>query len=71
MALLAPERPSQHQVKENGMSLAQAPAEVQLAVDLIALLESNGLEPELVLKALQLVQRDFQQKLNDAQTPAR
>ncbi|MGL5948438.1 MAG: DUF2496 domain-containing protein [Aeromonas sp.] len=43
--------------------LADAPAPVQLAVDLIALLEANQLAPDVVLAALALVTRDYQRKL--------
>ncbi|MBK0032163.1 pleiotropic regulatory protein RsmS [Erwinia sp. S43] len=45
------------------MSLENAPEEVKLAVDLIMLLEENQLEPETVLAALAIVQRDFERKL--------
>lgn len=45
------------------MSLKNAPPEIQLAVDLIQLLEENQLEPELVLKALEIVKTDYQKKL--------
>ncbi|MDO2948777.1 pleiotropic regulatory protein RsmS [Aeromonas simiae] len=45
------------------MSLEQAPKEVQLAVDLIELLESHQIPTELALKALAIVQRDYQRKL--------
>ncbi|MBW7983791.1 pleiotropic regulatory protein RsmS [Enterobacillus tribolii] len=45
------------------MSLEQAPAEVQLAVDLIYLLESNEVEPEVVLAALDLIRKDYEAKL--------
>ena len=45
------------------MSLNQAPADVQLAVDLIELLEVNQVAPELALKALRLVTADFERKL--------
>lgn len=50
--------------------LSQAPADVQLAVDLIMLLEQHQLAPDLVLRALKLVERDYQQKQSAAcQTP--
>lgn len=42
--------------------LSQAPADVQLAVDLILLLEQHQLAPDLVLRALKMVERDYQQK---------
>lgn len=51
------------------MSLATAPAHVQLAVDLIALLETNELEPKLVLAALAIVTRDYQNKLATQRPP--
>lgn len=44
------------------MSLEQAPAEVQLAVDLIYLLESNEIDPEIVLAALDIVRKDYEAK---------
>ena len=49
------------------MSLETAPPEVKLAVDLIELLETNQLAPELVLAALAIVQRDYQRKLAEQQ----
>lgn len=42
--------------------LSQAPQHVQLAVDLIYLLEQHQLPPDVVLQALQLVARDFSRK---------
>lgn len=45
------------------MSLESAPIHVKLAVDLIYLLETNGLEPEEVLAALKLVEDDFRLKV--------
>ncbi|MRS15640.1 pleiotropic regulatory protein RsmS [Enterobacteriaceae bacterium RIT691] len=44
------------------MSLENAPEEVKLAVDLIMLLEENGIAPETVLSALEIVKRDFERK---------
>lgn len=44
--------------------LEQAPEHIKLAVDLIYLLENNQLQPEIVLKALDIVKSDFQAKLN-------
>ncbi|MGR7920970.1 DUF2496 domain-containing protein [Zobellella denitrificans] len=49
------------------MSLADAPAEVQLAVDLIELLEVNEVSPALALAALAIVTRDFERKLERQQ----
>lgn len=43
------------------MSLENAPDEVKLAVDLIVLLEENG-RPDTVLKALEMVKRDYEKK---------
>lgn len=45
------------------MSLENAPDEVKLAVDLIMLLENHGIPTETVLKALEIVKRDFEGKL--------
>lgn len=44
------------------MSLENAPDDVKLAVDLIVLLEENRVEPETVLKALEIVKRDYEKK---------
>ncbi|MGP3590164.1 pleiotropic regulatory protein RsmS [Vagococcus sp. WN89Y] len=44
------------------MSLENAPDEVKLAVDLIMLLEQHEIAPEVVLKALEIVRRDFEKK---------
>ncbi|GAA0663025.1 DUF2496 domain-containing protein [Rheinheimera tangshanensis] len=44
-------------------ALSDAPFEVQLAVELILLLEQQDLPTETVLSALAIVQRDFQKKL--------
>jgi hypothetical protein len=51
------------------MSLQSAPAHILLAVDLIELLENNGLPADTVLKALTLVQQDYQHKLSREQMP--
>lgn len=48
--------------------LHQAPPAIQLAVDLIELLEQHQLEPQLVLDALAIVKRDYQRKLAQPQT---
>ena len=45
------------------MSLENAPDEVKLAVDLIMLLENHEIPAETVLKALEIVRRDFEGKL--------
>lgn len=51
------------------MSLENAPDEVKLAVDLIMLLENHELAPETVLKALEIVRRDFEGKLRPDSAP--
>lgn len=45
------------------MSLENAPDEVKLVVDLIMLLENHEIPAETVLKALEIVRRDFEGKL--------
>ncbi|MBN8445245.1 MAG: DUF2496 domain-containing protein [Gammaproteobacteria bacterium] len=42
--------------------LSQAPPAVQLAVDLIMLLEQHNLAPDVVLAALAIVSKDYQHK---------
>ncbi len=42
--------------------LSQAPPAVQLAVDLILLLEQHNLAPDVVLAALAIVSNDYQHK---------
>lgn len=49
------------------MSLEDAPDEVKLAVDLIMLLEEHDIAPETVLKALEIVQRDFARKVSESE----
>lgn len=44
------------------MSLENAPDEVKLAVDLIMLLEEHNVEPDTVLKALEIIKRDYEKK---------
>ena len=51
------------------MSLENAPDEVKLAVDLIMLLENHALPAETVLKALEMVRKDFEAKLPSPLTP--
>ncbi|MEJ6473538.1 YbaM family protein [Pseudoalteromonas piscicida] len=46
-------------------SLEQAPTHVKLAVDLIMLLEQHELPAEEVLAALEIVQSDFKNKVNN------
>lgn len=45
------------------MSLKEAPAHVQIAVDLIMLLEENEVDPNDVLKAIKIVEQDYRNKL--------
>lgn len=47
--------------------LDSAPEEIQLAVDLIYLLESNDIEPQIALKALSIVQQDLNRKIADSE----
>lgn len=49
--------------KNSRIDLSQAPKSVQLAIDLIQLLEENQIQPELAIEALQIVLNDFQKKL--------
>ncbi|TLU67214.1 DUF2496 domain-containing protein [Thalassotalea litorea] len=49
------------------MSLDREPAHVQLAVDLIQLLEENKVAADTVLAALPLVIADYQNKLRAEQ----
>lgn len=43
-------------------SLADAPPAVQIAVDLIQLLEENKIDSKTAIEALQIVINDFQKK---------
>ncbi|MEG3134740.1 pleiotropic regulatory protein RsmS [Rouxiella sp. T17] len=45
------------------MSVENAPPELQLAVDLIYLLECNEIAPDVALAALEIVKRDYQEKI--------
>ena len=46
------------------MSRENAPDEVKLAVDLIMLLEENQVSAQTVLGALEIIKRDYENKLN-------
>ncbi len=48
------------------MSLKNAPDEVKLAVDLIMLLEENQVSAKTVLGALDIIKRDYENKLKKA-----
>ncbi|WP_281549883.1 pleiotropic regulatory protein RsmS [Kluyvera cryocrescens] len=50
------------------MSLENAPDDVKLAVDIIELLESNKIAPEIVLSALEMVRQDYVNKLKNAES---
>lgn len=45
------------------MSLEKATDEIKLAIDLIVLLEDNLIAPRTVLAALEIVRRDYENKL--------
>ncbi|RBO79555.1 DUF2496 domain-containing protein [Marinomonas aquiplantarum] len=49
------------------MSLERAPNHVKLAVDLIELLETNAIAPDVAVEALRLVLKDFENKLDIAE----
>ena len=46
------------------MSLENAPDEVKLAVDLIMLLEENQVSAQTVLGAMEIIKRDYENKLD-------
>jgi hypothetical protein len=52
-------------VKESNDPLQSAPKDVQLAVDLIYLLESNNIDPATALSALEMVNADLLRKLSE------
>lgn len=52
----------------SSQSLANAPIEVQLAVDLIYLLESHNIQPTVALAALDIVRHDIEKKRQLEQT---
>lgn len=49
-------------MSEQQHSLADAPPAVQIAVDLIQLLEDNNIDSKTAVEALQIVLNDFQKK---------
>ncbi len=51
------------------MSLETAPKHIQLAVDLIQVLEENQIEPALALQALAIVTDDYKNKLAQQMAP--
>ena len=50
------------------MSLENAPDDVKLAVDLIVLLEENQIPARTVLRALDIVKRDYEKNLQSDET---
>jgi len=44
-------------------SLDKAPEQVKLAVDLIYLLESNEIQPQVAIEAIEIVRQDLLRKL--------
>lgn len=55
-------KPLTSKIKLKTMSLLNAPQHIQLAVDLIQLLEENQVDNEVVLKALEIVKQDYLHK---------
>ncbi len=49
--------------KQSKSSLDDAPEEIKLAVDLIYLLETNEIDPEVALRAIKIVKHDLESKL--------
>ncbi len=49
--------------KQSKSSLDDAPEEIKLAVDLIYLLETNEIDPEVALRAINIVKHDLESKL--------
>tara|TARA_R110001583_G_scaffold1612_1_gene12656 strand:- start:17543 stop:17704 length:162 start_codon:yes stop_codon:yes gene_type:complete len=49
-------------MSEETHQLKDAPLEVQIAVDLIQLLEDNNIDNKVVIKALEIALNDFQKK---------
>ncbi|VUT05006.1 pleiotropic regulatory protein RsmS [Klebsiella spallanzanii] len=49
------------------MSLENAPDEVKLAVDLIVLLEESNVPAQTVLAALEIVRRDYENKVKSVE----
>ncbi|MCK5820096.1 MAG: DUF2496 domain-containing protein [Psychromonas sp.] len=50
--------------KHCAITLNDQPKAIQLAVDLIQLLEENGIDNQVALDALEIVKQDFQRKIN-------
>jgi hypothetical protein len=69
--MLKPEASNKPAESNKPVPLAQAPTEVQLAVDLIMLLEQQQLPPATIVAALAIVQKDFQRQLALCNTAAK
>ncbi|SHO58828.1 pleiotropic regulatory protein RsmS [Vibrio quintilis] len=57
---------------QSNQPIEEAPEAVQLAVDLIYLLETNEIDPETALEAIHIVKTDLERKmtsLNQEKTP--
>lgn len=52
----------------NSSPLSDAPPHIQLAVDLIMILESHEIEPDVALEALEIVKLDLEYKLKEKNT---
>lgn len=50
---------------EPNMSLEHAPKHIQLAVDLIEILESNNVDDKTAIAALEIVLNDYKDKLKE------
>ena len=57
----------EEEVKKAAHPLEDAPEHVQLAVDLIMLFESNNINTDTAIKALEIVQSDLMNKQKKAQ----
>jgi hypothetical protein len=64
--MLQSESKSAVEMANTPVPLAQAAVEVQLAVELIMLLEQQQLPPAVILAALDIVQADFRRTLTTA-----
>ena len=62
-----PEKEKEKQEEKSSHPLEDAPEHVQLAVDLIMLFESNNINTDTAIKALEIVQNDLINKQKKAQ----
>ena len=51
-------------VMSDDQTIENAPTHVKLAIDLILLLEQHEIDAKTALQALEIVQKDFENKLN-------